>query len=40
MEWGTLPEAALAKNKEDAREYLNASVGTYLEKEIQQMEFA
>ena len=36
MEWGTLPEAALAKNKEDAREYLNAYVGTYLEKEIQQ----
>ena len=36
LEWGTLPEAALAKNKEDAREYLNAYVGTYLEKEIQQ----
>ena len=36
LEWGSLPEAALAKNKEDAREYLNAYVGTYLEKEIQQ----
>ena len=36
LEWGTLPEAALAKNKESAREYLNAYVGTYLEKEIQQ----
>ena len=36
LEWGTLPEAALAKNKEDKKEYLNAYVGTYLEKEIQQ----
>ncbi len=36
LEWGGLPETVLAKNKEDAREYLNAYVGTYLEKEIQQ----
>ncbi len=36
LEWGTLPEAALAKNKESAKEYLNAYVGTYIEKEIQQ----
>ncbi len=36
LERGSLPEAALAKNREDAREYLNAYAGTYLEKEIQQ----
>ena len=36
LEWGTLPEAILAKNKKSAKEYLNAYVGTYLEKEIQQ----
>ena len=36
LEWGSLPEAILAKDKMSAREYLNAYVGTYLEKEIQQ----
>ena len=36
LEWGSLPESVLAKDKESAREYLNAYVGTYLEKEIQQ----
>ena len=36
LEWGSLPEAILAKDKESAREYLKAYVGTYLEKEIQQ----
>ena len=36
LEWGALPEAVLAKDRESAREYLNAYVGTYLEKEIQQ----
>lgn len=36
LEWGGLPEAYLAKDKLSAREYLNAYVGTYLQKEIQQ----
>ena len=36
LEWGTLPEVVLAKDKQEAKEYLNAYVGTYLEREIQQ----
>ena len=36
LEWGSLPEAILSNNTMEAREYLNAYVGTYLEKEIQQ----
>lgn len=36
LERGSLPEAILANTKEEVREYLNAYVGTYLEKEIQQ----
>ena len=36
LEWGALPEAALAENTESAKEYLKAYTGTYLEKEIQQ----
>ncbi len=36
LEWGTFPEAFLAQSKEGAREFLNAYVGTYLQKEIQQ----
>ena len=36
LEWGSLPEAILSDNTTSAREYLNAYVGTYLEKEIQQ----
>lgn len=34
--WGGLPEAVEAADELAAREYLNAYVGTYLEKEIQQ----
>jgi len=36
LEFGTLPDAYLAKSPDDAREYLMAYVATYLEKEIQQ----
>ena len=36
LERGTFPEAVLTQNAEEAREYLKAYVGTYLEKEIQQ----
>ena len=36
LEWGCLPEAILAQTPEERKEYLNAYVGTYLEKEIQQ----
>ena len=36
LEWGSLPEAALAKSRISAKEYLSAYTGTYLEKEIQQ----
>lgn len=36
LERGGLPDAYLATNKEDCREYLSAYVATYLEKEIQQ----
>lgn len=36
LQRGTLPDAALANTDLDAREYLNAYVGTYLQKEIQQ----
>lgn len=36
LERGALPEAYLATSTLDAKEYLNAYVGTYLEKEIQQ----
>ena len=36
LEWGALPEVVLSKSKQEAREYLNAYVGTYLEREIQQ----
>ena len=36
LEYGTFPEAALSQTTEEAREYLKAYVGTYLEKEIQQ----
>ena len=35
LEFGTLPDAYLS-NKEEAREYLNSYVYTYIEKEIQQ----
>lgn len=36
LEWGGLPEAILARDWEAAREYLNAYVATYLQKEIQE----
>ena len=36
LEWGTLPEVVLSKNPQEAKKYLNAYVGTYLEREIQQ----
>ena len=36
LELGGLPEAYLSVDALSAREYLNAYVGTYLEKEIQQ----
>ncbi len=36
LEWGALPEAILAPSEIESREYLNAYVGTYLQKEIQQ----
>lgn len=36
LERGTLPDAHLAASQADAREYLNAYVGTYLQKEIQE----
>ncbi len=36
LEFGALPEAYLASENAHAREYLNAYVGTYLQKEIQQ----
>lgn len=36
LEWGTLPDAYLASDALGAREYLNAYVGTYLQKEIQE----
>ena len=36
LELGSFPEAILAKTRDEAREYLNAYVGTYMEKEIQQ----
>jgi predicted AAA+ superfamily ATPase len=36
LEFGGLPEAYLAKNDSDAKEYLSAYVGTYLQKEIQE----
>lgn len=36
LQWGGLPEAYLAENSLSAREFLNAYVGTYLQKEIQQ----
>jgi predicted AAA+ superfamily ATPase len=36
LERGGLPDAYLAKSKSDSKEYLNAYVGNYLEKEIQQ----
>jgi uncharacterized protein len=36
LELGTLPDSYLAASTADAREYLSAYVGTYLEKEIQQ----
>lgn len=35
LEWGTLPDAYLASNSSDAKEYLSSYVATYLEK-IQQ----
>ena len=35
LEWGSLPESILQKSS-SSKEYLNAYVGTYLEKEIQQ----
>ncbi|MEQ1664137.1 MAG: AAA family ATPase [Bdellovibrionales bacterium] len=36
LEWGSLPDAILSKDVLEAKEYLNAYVGTYLQKEIQQ----
>jgi uncharacterized protein len=36
LEWGALPEVHTAKSDEAVREYLNAYVGTYLQKEIQE----
>lgn len=36
LEVGTLPDAYLANDPRSSREYLNAYVGTYLQKEIQQ----
>lgn len=36
LERGGLPEAYLSQNSSDCREYLNAYVGTYLQKEIQE----
>jgi predicted AAA+ superfamily ATPase len=36
LEWGGLPDAYLANNEEEAKEYLSSYVFTYLEKEIQQ----
>ncbi len=36
LERGTLPDSYLADSAMDSKEYLNAYVGTYLEKEIQQ----
>lgn len=35
LERGSLPDAFLATNNEDSREYLNAYAGTYLQKEIE-----
>ncbi len=35
LEWGSLPEAILPASLQARKEYLNAYVGTYLEKEIQ-----
>ena len=36
LEFGALPEAFLAKTKEDSKGYFNAYTGTYLQKEIQE----
>ncbi len=36
LQWGGLPEVALAEDSLSAREFLSAYVGTYLQKEIQQ----
>src|SRR5690606_27513514 len=36
LQWGSLPDAILAENELASREFLNAYVATYLEKEIQQ----
>lgn len=36
LEWGTLPEVSMTEDALSKRELLNAYVGTYLEKEIQQ----
>lgn len=36
LQWGSLPDAILADSSLAAREFLNAYVGTYLQKEIQQ----
>ena len=36
LEWGALPDAYLALDDLSAREYLNAYVGTYLQKDIQE----
>lgn len=36
LEFGSLPESYLSPNSQAAREYLNAYVSTYLQKEIQQ----
>lgn len=36
LEWGSLPDAILSIDVLEAKEYLNAYVGTYLQKEIQQ----
>ncbi len=36
LEWGGLPDSYLAADIASAREFLNAYVGTYLQKEIQQ----
>jgi predicted AAA+ superfamily ATPase len=36
LQWGALPDAYAAATENDAREYLNAYVGTYLQKEIQE----
>ena len=36
LEYGSLPEAYLSESRESSHEYLNAYVGTYLQKEIQE----